>query len=150
VSTNINSLAPPFQPRQLIPWGSMPRNLYKQRAFSQSPVPPGYRLTKKHQKVPTDHQSYKPMQDALNESMLREIRNTEPGKRRDYLIAKWEAWVANGMPTWGSPGKNADKNEWHKTQAKGSGVWQDEVEDQHPRQKRRYNLADLYPEYAEG
>lgn len=139
----------PFRPRNLNQWGAMPRNIYKQHAFDQSPIPPGYRLTEKHQKIPLGHMSYKPMQDQIERSMKDEINRTEPGRRRDYLISKHAEWVANGRPTYGSPGKNADMSEWRLTQGKGSGVWQDEIEDRDPKQRKRYNLADLYPEFAE-
>lgn len=139
----------PFRPRNINQWGAMPRNIYKQKSFSDPAIPPGHRLTKRHQKIPLGHMSYKPMQDELERIKMRNIANALRGPDRDYLIREYEEWVANGRPTYGSPGKNADMNEWRLTQGKGSGVWQDEIEDRDPKQRKRHNLADLYPEFAE-
>lgn len=139
----------PFAPKRFAKMPSITdllgRQRYKQHSPEQSPVAPGYKLSEKHQKVPLDHMSYKPMQDFIERKMIEEIRNTEPGKRRDYLMKKYESWVANGRPTYGMPGKNANKNEWVKTN-KDSPIWMDEVEGMDPKHRKRIDLRDVYPE----
>jgi hypothetical protein len=139
----------PFAPRKFHSLPDMTtilnRKRYKQRDPGDPPIAPGYKLSKKHQKVPLDHQSYKPMQDFIEHRRRKRIKSMPAGKDRDYLIEELEEWIANGRPTYGQPGRNAKKNDWVKTN-KESTAWMDEVEDMDPKHRKRMDLRDIYPE----
>ena len=132
-------------------WGrpSWRREMFKQYSWRDIAIPKGYRHTSL-QKVPYAHQSYKPLQDETELNYKRLIADTPPGPRRDYYIRDYEWWLANGRPTYGSPGTKADKNEWRRTQGKASGVWQDFIEDDHPRRTRRIRVDDMVARIKEG
>ena len=135
----------PFQPRHVAQWPGLPENLraMKMKSFNDPKIPPGHKFSHM-QKIPLEHKSSKEMQDEVERVMLRNIRNATRGPNRDYLIEKYEFWLANGKPTM-SPqhGSAVDKHDQRLTQGKGSGIWQDAIENERPKQRRRVAVSDL-------
>ena len=83
-------------------WKDMnhPGHQFKMRTRQDKMIPQGYRHDNL-QTIPKDHHSYKPMQDLMEEGMLKDIRKEAPGPRKDFLIKDYELWVQNGRSTYG-------------------------------------------------
>lgn len=139
------SVDTPFSPRQLPQWGSLPEDLraMKMKSFNDPKIPPGRKFTHV-QKIPLEHQSSKEMQDEIERIMRRNIREARGGPNHQFLLEKYEWWLANGKPTM-SPqhGGAVNKHDQRLTQGKGSGVWQDDIEHTDPKHRKRVDISDL-------
>ena len=121
-------------------------SMYKKKSVIDTPVPPGFKHTSRA-KVPIKHKSYKPAQDRIEASMIREINRTGPGRRLDFLLANLEEWRQAGRPTYGAPTDPKYKHEVAETQRKGLGKWTDKVgEHDQVRKTRRITVADMVAE----
>ena len=142
---NINTLAPPFQPRHPVPWGGLPENLraMKMKSFNDPMIPPGRKFSHL-QKIPIDHKSSREQQDEIQRIMLRNLRKAWGSPNYDFLKEKYEWWLANGRPTMSpqveGPG---NKHDMKLTQGRGSGVWQDYVEDRDTKHRKKVYVDDL-------
>jgi len=132
-------------------WGGIPESLrrWKVHHFGQSPIPPGYRFDGKVAKIPLKHQSNKELQDIIEQRMIKEMNAEAPGRRKDFLVNRYNYWVQNGRPVYGQPGPRSKPSEFRLTN-KESTLWMDEVEDAHPRSKRRIYLKDVIGSDGEG
>lgn len=135
----------PFQPRHIAQWPGLPENLraMKMKSFNDPKIPPGRKFSHL-QKIPLEHKSSKAMQDEVERVMLRNLREARGGPNYDYLLKKFEWWLANGRPTM-SPqhGTAANKHDQRLTQGKGSGVWQDYIDNEDPKHRRKVAVSDL-------
>lgn len=68
--------------------------------------------------IPKSHFSSRMLQDQIQETMLRQIRNCPAGPQRDFLVRDYELWLQNGRPTANAQRQQRNEMELRRT-------WQD-------------------------
>jgi len=120
-----------------------PHQQGKARWLGDKLIPPGFRHTSLARIPKTDWTS-RLLQDQIDESMRRQIAHEPPGPRRAFLLRDYELWLANGKPTYYSPGKSAHGREGRKeasavrTWARGKPAFWDFIDDNERKGERQF------------
>ena len=116
------------------------RRAMKGRKLTDPLIPKGYKHTSIGQHK-ANHMSYKPMQDQIEEWYKKEIRRTERGPRRDYLINDYHFWIQNGRPTGvdqqAARANPKMKHKMRRTDHNASPIQRDFVHDQEDKRIKR-------------
>jgi len=95
-------------------------------------------------RIPKTDWTSRLLQDQIDESMRRQIAHEPPGPRRAFLLRDYELWLANGKPTYYSPGKSAHGREGRKeasavrTWARGKPAFWDFIDDNERKGERQF------------
>jgi len=141
---NTASIDTPFKPRRVAQWPGVDDSLrkWKVKELGQSRIPPGYKMRGPMAKIPLNHKSNKEQQDIIEHKMLKEMaQESGPSPRLEFLKDRYDRWLANGRPVYGSPGAGSRPNDFRDTNRAG-GAWMDEIEDDHPRKLRKVDLRE--------